>query len=170
MTFVAGQKLRASELNNALDPVQELPTGMVARNQRTSNSSTYTSIARIISVRAPVVGGRTYKVQFQGEEFPTGGDAVGQTEMRYTTDDTEPLTSSTIMARALVHHINDGVPDAVAIVGLFHASSDGFLRVVICGTRVIGTATCAMAASASFPATLTVEDVGDTIAVSGTVY
>lgn len=162
MAFTAGGKIRAADLNRLGQ--------VVARNQRTTNSASYTTAARILSVRAPVVAGRSYRVQFHGEEFAIGGAAVGQTELRHTTNDVEPVVTSPVLARGLVHHINDGVPDLVAITGLFHAATTGFLRVVVVGTRVVGTPPCSMAADPSFPAILVVEDVGDTVATTGTVY
>ncbi|QJY51246.1 hypothetical protein [Pseudonocardia broussonetiae] len=174
MAYVAGQKLRASELNTTVTDLESnLDTraaGIVGRNQRTTNSATYTTAARVLSARAPVVAGRSYRVSFHAEEFPTGGAAVGQTELRHTTTDVEPTTSSAILARALVHHINDGVPDSVVVVGFFHATANGFLRVAVVGNRVVGTAPCSIAASSSFPATLTIEDAGATVSTSGTVY
>ena len=162
MAFSAGGKLRAGDLNRLGQ--------IVGRNQRTTNSASYTAAARILSVRAPVVAGRSYRVTFTGEEFPIGGATVGQTELRYTTNDVEPLVSSPVLARALVHHINDGVPDLVSITGLFVAGATGFLRVVVVGNRVVGVPPNAMAADPGFPAMLLVEDVGDTVAVAGTVY
>lgn len=163
MAFTAGQKVRASELNRI--------GTLVGRNQRTTNTAAYTTITRILSVRAPVKAGRTYRVCCQIEEFGNLGSGTGQSELRYTTNDTEPTTTSTLLGRALVHHASTGsVPDTVSIMAHFNASADGFLRVVLCAQRVIGSVTLAMSADASFPGFLTVEDVGDTVATTGTVY
>lgn len=163
MPFQAGQRLRASQL-------AQIGT-LVGRNQRTTNSAAYTTIARILSVRAPIIQGRTYRVQYQAEEFSTGAvPNTGQTELRFTTNDAEPIVTSPVMARALVRHDADGIPDAVTIIGYHYASVTGFLRVAVCGTRVVGTGSLATAADAQFPAAITIEDVGDTITPSGTVY
>jgi hypothetical protein len=163
MTFVAGTKLRASELNRL--------GACVARNRRTTNSAAITTIQRVLSVRAPVVNGRTYRVIAHGEVFGLSGATTTQNELRHTTNDTEPTTTSTVLARALVRHDSTGgVPDSVTIVGEFNATATGFLRVALCCTRVAGAVTVSWAADPTFPTTLVVEDLGLTVAVSGTVY
>lgn len=163
MAFSAGAKIRAAELN--------LLGALVGRNHRTTNSSAFTSVARILSVRAPVRAGRTYRVTCQTEVFSSGGAGVSQMELRYTTNDSEPTTTSTVLGRALTQHETAGVPDTVSVEAYHHSVADGFLRVALCGTKVAGAATsCTVSADATFPTTLVVEDVADTVATSGTAY
>jgi hypothetical protein len=163
MAFTAGQKLRASDLN--------LLGSVVGRNLRTTNSSTFTTIARILSTRAPVKNGRSYRVACQGEVFGNSGAITAQMELRRTTDDTEPTTTSTVLGRALIRVTDTtGVPETFGIETFFHATADGFLRVALCGTRAVGSVTVAVSADATFPAFIVIEDIGDTVAASGTVY
>src|SRR3546814_17140684 len=105
MTFVAGQKVRASELNDASTAVDQ---SIVGRNRRTSDSTPAASIVRVLSVIAPVIAGRTYRVVCDGELYSVLGAATSQSELRYTTNNTEPTTSSTILGRALVRHAATG--------------------------------------------------------------
>lgn len=163
MVFTTGSRIRASELNRL--------GALVGRNQRTTNSAAFTTIVRILSTRGAVKSGRTYRVRSQCEVFPTGGTGISQMELRYTTNDTEPTTGSTVLGRALTGHDTAGVPDTVTIETYHYASADGFLRVALCGTKVGGTGTgCAVSADATFPCFITIEDTSDTVATSGIVY
>ncbi|GAA2543624.1 hypothetical protein [Pseudonocardia hydrocarbonoxydans] len=163
MAFTAGAKIRAADLNRL--------GALVGRNQRTTNSAAITTIARVLSTTAPVVAGRTYRVTCYGELFGNSGAATTQNELRHTTNNTEPTTTSPILGRALVRHDSTiGIPDTCVIVAYFYASATGTLRVAVCTQRVAGTVTVAWTAAPDFPMSLTVEDVGDTIATTGTVY
>lgn len=163
MTFTAGEKIRASKLNR-------LGT-LVGRNKRTTNSASVTSIARVLSVRAPVIAGRSYRVQLDGEIFGSNGATVCQSELRYTTSDVEPTTTSPVLARAVTRHDSTvAQPDAVSITGIYDATFDAFLRVALCLTRVSGSVGVQYGADSTFPVHLTIEDVGLTVATSGTVY
>lgn len=170
MAFTAGQKVRASELNAAIDAVDNR---IVGRNQRTTDSTGSATIVRVLSVIAPVVAGRTYRVMCDGEVFISGNNAAtSQHELRYTTNNTEPTTSSTVLGRAVVRH--DSVtttPDQVHIEAMFHCVSTGTFRVAVTSTRVLGAAgNVTWTALATYPMILVVEDMGDTVTVTGTVY
>lgn len=163
MAFVAGQRLRASDLNQV--------GSLVGRNQRTTNSTLGTTILRVLSASALVVAGRTYRVTAAGEVFSNSGVATTQNEIRYTTNGVEPAATDTVLARALVQHAStSGVPDSVIIIGNFVAATSGTLFVVVCCTRVAGAVTVAWAADPTFPMTLTIEDVGTTVSTTGTIY
>ena len=88
MAFTAGQKIRAGDLNRLGQ--------IVGRNTRTNlYLGTMGTRNRILSVRAPVDAGRTYRVWTILECQPTDANTTAQVELRYTTNDTEPTTSST---------------------------------------------------------------------------
>lgn len=160
--IAAGAKVRASDLNRL--------GNIVARNLRTTNISTTGAIIRVLSVRAPVKAGRSYRVSAMFEVDAATVPATSQDELRFTTDDTEPTVTSTVLSRCLMDHRVASVPDAEFIEGFFHASADGWLRVALCITRAIGAGSITLDAAPTFPTTITVEDVGDTVSTSGTVY
>lgn len=171
MSFVAGQKLRASELNDALDPVGALPLGVIARNERSTNLLGISSVARVISCRAAMVTGRTYRISARTEVDASVSGATSQAELRYTTNDTEPTTSSATLVRGITTHATSGVPDSVDIDGLYVATTTGFLRAVLCMSRVVGTGTVNIGADSGVrPTQIQIEDVGITVATSGTIY
>lgn len=168
MTFVAGEKLRASDLNDAIAAVDQ---SIVGRNRRTTDSTQSSSIIRVLSVIAPVVAGRTYRVVCDGQTFSNSGAATSQHELRYTTDNTEPTTSSPVLGRTLTRHDSTGgVPDGTHIEAEFVCTTSGILRVAVCTTRVGGSVAVAWTATSSYPMLLQVIDAGPTVATSGTVY
>lgn len=163
MAFTAGQRVRASELNRLGQ--------IVGRNQRVTDSAGISAIARVLSVTAPVKAGRSYRIICDGEVFSVSGAATSQHELRYTTNNTEPLTTSAIIGRALIRHDSTtGVPDQCHIEGLFNCVADGTLRVVVTTTRAVGAVNVAWTAASTYPMLLLVEDAGDTVATTGTVY
>jgi hypothetical protein len=162
MAIVAGQKIRASDLNTI--------GVVVARNRRTTNTPAVTAATRVLSVIAPVTSGRTYRVLCHGEAFAASVPTTSQLELRYTTNNVEPTTTAPVLARALVNHEVTAVPDTFTIVGEYLSSTTGTLRVVLCTTRVVGTSTVTVVGDPAFPTHLSVEDVGPTVATTGTVY
>lgn len=167
MTFVAGQKLKASDLNDAIG------YGIIARQQRTTDITTTGAITRVMGTIATVTSGRTYAVRAQAEMYKsaaTATDVVSQSELRYTTDGTEPTVTSTVLDRAIIHHQITGTPEMLNFTGLFHCTSSGTFRVVLTMIRAVGTGNITLSGGAAFPAVLVIQDVGLTVAVSGTVY
>ncbi len=163
MTFVAGQRLRASQLAQV--------GVLVGRNQRTTNSTLGSTIARVLSTSAPIVSGRSYRVVASGEIYSDAGIATTQNELRFTTNGDEPLTTSTVMGRTIVRHDSTGaIPDGAHILAYYHSSTTGTLKVALCIQRVAGAVNVAWTADATFPTTLTIEDVGPTVTSTGTVY
>lgn len=162
MAFTAGQKVRASALNQI--------GVIVGRSQRTTNSTASATIVRVLSVIAPVVAGRSYRVWCDGEIFSTSTACVAQSELRYTTNNTEPATSSTVLGRSLTPTAAGGTPNMCHIEAFFHAVSTGTLRVAVTTTRVVGADTVSWTADATYPMLLVVEDIGDTISTTGTIY
>jgi hypothetical protein len=144
---------------------------IVGYKTRTSNSTASASIVRVLSVRAPVRAGRMYRVICDGEIFSSNGAATSQSELRYTTDDSEPTTTSTILSRAIVRHdATTATPDMCHIEGIYKAVSDGWLRVAVTTTRVLGSVNVSWTADPTFPMLLMVVDAGPAITEDGTVY
>jgi hypothetical protein len=163
MPIQAGAKIRAGDLNRL--------GAIVGRAQRTTDTAGFTAATRILSVIANVVAGRTYRVILNGEVYGINGAVTSQNELRHTTTNVEPSTTSPILARALVRGDSTiGVPDTVNIVGYFYAATSGVLRVALVSQRVAGSVPISWAADPAFPMTLVVEDCGDTIPTTGTVY
>lgn len=166
MAFTAGQKVRASELNSL--------GNVVGRNTRTTDftSSSGGTAVRALSVRAPVVNGRTYEVTSWQDVYAATSGAVVQLHWRYTTDDTEPGVGVTVYAAPRV--------DVVCVTssqlyptfsrGLFDAGYTGFLRVAMTIVRSSGSGNISIGAGSINPCTLVIRDVGETLASSGTVY
>lgn len=163
MAFTAGQKIRAGDLNRLGQ--------IVGRNTRTNlYLGTMGTRNRILSVRAPVDAGRTYRVWTILECQPTDANTTAQVELRYTTNDTEPTTSSTQLARGVCRTPVAGQPVTLYVEGLFAATSAGYLRVAAVGFRAAGTGYMDFGGAPTYPMLLVVQDAGDTVSTSGTVY
>jgi hypothetical protein len=168
MTFVAGQKLRASELNDAI------VTGVVGRNIRTTDQTGITTTeVRTLSTSANVVNGRSYRVWAQFEAYKSAVDAtvvLTQHSLRYTTDNTEPTITSTILHRTIFKHDIMATPDSLHCDALFHSAATGVFRVALTSLIAVGSGTATVAASATVPCILVIEDAGPTVTATGTVY
>lgn len=144
MTFVAGQKLRASELNDALDPVADLPLGVVARHRRTTTSSAVTSSTEatavgILRLGASVKAGRLYRVGCP--QFASYGDAVNRAQavISYTTNGVNPTTTSTLLTQSGVQHDNIGSVEFYPVIGHYTPPSDLTFTATLWLWRPIGT-------------------------------
>lgn len=177
-TFVAADswirvRVVGSSLPGAMLGLSPLTGVVVGRNLRTTDFGSFTSNTRVLSVRAPVRNGRTYMVSVTGEVVLGVGttDTTIQTELRITTDDTEPTTSSTQIGRGLNPISNDaGIPDPVHIAVPYVCTHDGWLRVAACSQRAVGSLDCFWTCASDRPMTLTIIDLGPTVSTSGTVY
>lgn len=145
---------------------------VIGRNRRTTTLATASGggIIRVLSAIAAVELGRMYRVWVQGEADAGVVPATSQPELRYTTNNTEPLTSSTVLARTVIDHRVAGVPDLLHLDALYIPASDHTFRVALCHQRVVGSGAVAIIASATSPCDLVIEDAGEVVAVSGTVY
>ena len=144
----------------------------VGNNIRTTDSSPFTTtLVRIMSTRVPIRAGRSYQIIAAGEVVVNAaGAATVQNEIRYTTNDTEPTTSSTQAGRGLVVLDPGGIPTLTTFVAIVNSSTNGFLRPVVCSVRVSGSVPCIWTAGSGRPMTLYVYDIGPTNSASGTVY
>lgn len=164
MAFTAGQKLRASDLNGV--------GNIVGKNLRTSTTVAAVGPVSVLSVRAPVVAGRSYRCSLNSECFGSVSDSLAQHDVHFTTNDVEPTSSDTVLFRALVTHASPttGIPETISTFTVFDSVATGFLRLLHTVTRVTGSGNVSVSAGAVNPTWLTVEDIGPTIATSGTVY
>ena len=166
----AAYTLSASDISTGTLASARLPSFIVGRNQRTSVHTTSGTIARTLSTTSSVVSGRIYRVWAQFEMYAASAPATSQCELRFTTDNTEPTTTSTVLARALTDHRVTDVPDFVHIDGLYVPASSHTFRVALCVSRVVGSGNISVSAGATFPAQLVIEDLGPSVSTSGTVY
>lgn len=160
-------------LDTRLDTHDGYGRTVVARNRRTTNlvSNGSGSIYRVLSTIVSVTAGRTYHVWAQGECDTGVTPATSEPQLRYTTNNTEPTVTSTILAQQVIDHRLVGVPSLLHIDGLFICTASGTFRVALCHQRAIDAAgPVAIIASANRPCDLVVEDVGLTVSTTGTVY
>jgi hypothetical protein len=163
MAFTPGQRIRASDLN--------VIGKLVARNSRTTNTAAINTVeTAAISCRGAVTSGRSYLVTFQTEAFGSVAQSAAQLAVRYTTNDVEPTITSTQLCRMLTNNVLVAIPQTTVCEGIFDCTSTGFLRVLGTLIRGSGTGNVQLSASAAFPTLITIEDIGDTIASSGTIY
>lgn len=166
-SFTAGQKLRASDL-------LAFPLGLVARNQRTTTIATTASTAgtaqRILSTGGPVVSGRIYRVSFRGAPRCSAVDATAELWLRYTTNGTEPTASSTGLAQCDVELGTADVPETVFLSKLYVPGSDHTFTVTAAFHRAVGSGTVTMDTSSTNPTEIVIEDLGESVSISGTIY
>lgn len=163
MPFTAGQKVRASDLNQI--------GVLVGRNQRTTNMTGVSAITRVLSCSAPVVSGRSYRVLAYGEIFGNSGATTVQSEFRYTTNGVEPTVTDTVMCQNnMTIPSVAGVPESCSMSAIYPAVSTGTLFVALCIFRVSGSVVVAWTGAANSPTHISIEDIGPTIGTTGTVY
>lgn len=145
-------------------------TRLKGRAYRSTDLTTTGVITRVLSVVASVVAGRHYRVTARTELWAAVAGAKSQSELRFTTDNTEPTTASQVMARTIADHRVMAVPDGVHLSALWAAGVTGTLRVVLCTTRVAASGNLTVSAQPFYPTEIVVEDMGPAISTSGTVY
>ena len=154
------------------DQINALICPSVGNNIRTTDSSAFnTTSVRIMSTRVPVRNGRSYLVIAAGElVVAAAGAATVQSEIRYTTNDTEPTTTSTQLGRGICTLDATGIPTLTTFLSVFNSVANGFFRPVVCSVRVAGAVNCQWTAASGRPMILYVEDIGPTVSATGTVY
>lgn len=169
MVFTAGQKLGATDLNNLVTSGY-----VIGRNRRTADISTtvttQATAARIISTIAAVVNGRSYRVSYQGEHYASAVPTSTQLALVFTTNNTEPVNTSSQMERSIINHEVIATPDTTHISIIYPATATGTLRVAATFHRPNGSGTLTATSAATAPCEIAIEDCGPTVAVSGTVY
>lgn len=166
VTFTAGQKVRALDL-------LKLPTGVIARNVRTTNLATAASTAataqRVLSTAGSVEAGQVYRVTLRGHLRCSAVDATAEVALYYTTNGAEPTTSSTLLAKLDIELGTVDVPEHFAECVLYVPATSHVFTVVAAMHRAVGAGT--LTAAANEPGIeLVVEALGGTVATSGTIY
>lgn len=147
--------------------------GIVGRNQRTTDNTTYSStFVRIIETRADVIAGRTYWIWSYGEFYGTASNQVLlQNELRYTTDGTEPTTSSTQLSRAIAFNSSTaGAATGIVTAGFYPATATGQFRITLCSASVAGTGDVKWTAASGRATDIVITDLGTSKSLVGTVY
>lgn len=135
MTFTAGQKLKASDLNKLFI--------RVATTLRTSAVGTFTSETVTDTVTASLVSGRTYGIYWYTQtQSSVAGDAVG-VKIR------EDSVSGTILTNQRVECADSGAGYGVAQYAEYTAGSTGSKTFVGTQVRSTGTGNITSGASAN---------------------
>ena len=143
---------------------------IVAKNFRTTDFGPYTTTElRVISTIAPVRNGRSYRVLGFGETIAVSAICTTEHKIRYTTNNTEPTTSSTILGRSIIYNAAVNVPYMTIIDLMFHSAATGFFRPVMTSIRAVGSGDCYWESTDNV-CQLSVFDCGPTPANSGTLY
>lgn len=157
MALTAGQKARPSSFVGSASP---LPLGVVARGNRTTSTASLAAETGVLRVSATVYAGRLYRIATTPLFLGGSAGATIAGILRYTTDGTNPTTSSTVLAAA------SGTPtsytaQAVPVVGWFTPAANQTLKVLLTCARTGGTGNFNMSTSATYPSIdLVIEDCG----------
>lgn len=149
---------------------------IVGRNRRSTNPTTVATTAagafRIFTARAPVIAGRTYRIYGRGALSHSVASTLAQVNFHFTTNDTEPTTSSSIMFRLIEPIIGANIPYPIDWSCTYDATADGFLRVTPAMFTASGSGTTLTweAATGPNPSELIIEDKGPTVAIAGAIY
>jgi hypothetical protein len=159
----------------SLVPVANLPTvgRAVARNVKTASTTTTATTGATgtieLSTIASVLAGRTYLVRFRTNLRHSVANSYGEIDLRYTTNNTEPVVGSTLLTQGLLVLMTAATVSTLEVTATYDATAAGTFRVAAFAyTNVAGTLT--VAASATNPTEITIHDVGPTLANTGTAY
>lgn len=162
--FLAGQRVTADLLNQLDDnEVSPLPQGVIARGNRTSNSTatsgtTEQGVLRVDSI--PVYAGRLYRI-WTGPIIIDGSVANDAVRMVLRGDTTgSATTSSTQLAIAQGVVSNIALPETFEIDIPYVPVSDGTLSVLLSIVRQSGTGVFQALGSSTIPINLVVSDQG----------
>lgn len=162
MPFFAGQKVRASELNDLIDKDSPLPLGILARGNRTTSSSTTTTEIGVLRLDdIPIYTGRTYRIWTSPLRMDTSvANDVARAIIRITTDGSTPTTSSAQIcaAQTILPDIASG--QSVEISMDYSPAADELLSVLLSVSRQSGTGNISIVGGTGIPIDLMVEDIG----------
>lgn len=156
MAFVAGQKVRASQLN---------AQGVIkARARRVTNTGASTgSVVGILRLDdVPVVAGRAYQITAIGGLFPNATDNVRiDATLRYTTNGATPTTASPILVLHGLTTVTNGYVERYNIIHTYVPGVDQTLSLIMCFQSVAsGGAAVSSYAAADWPTEIIVTDMG----------
>lgn len=170
MPYFAGQKLRASELNDLTDKDSPLPLGVLMWGNRTSNSTTTTTEVGVLRLDdQPVYLGRWYTI---GCGNLVLGSSVANDDVaariRITTDGSTPSTSSTQIAGIQQRILNTTNLPELPQTTVYVPTADEILSVLLTVARVAGTGNASIISNSSHPINLFIIDMGPAPGDSGT--
>lgn len=145
------------------------------RNRRSTNitttATTSATAQRVMTARASVLAGHTYRIFGRTALSHSSATAAAQVHFVYTTNDVEPVVTGTIMFRENRTFGGIGVPESLVWSCLYDAGTDHVLRVTPCMFTAIGSGTLTWeCGTGPNPSDLVIEDRGLTVAISGTIY
>jgi hypothetical protein len=144
--------------------VPDGPRGIVARGNRTTNSTGTTTETGVLKLAVSVVAGRAYNVLVNPGAYTStvANDVIGG-RLRYTTDGSAPTTSSTILAQGSSMEPAT-VQQASPIFAKYLPATSHTFTVTLFVARTGGTGTVSLTANPDID--ILIEDVG--LAVSDT--
>ncbi|MGB3443896.1 MAG: chitobiase/beta-hexosaminidase C-terminal domain-containing protein [Actinophytocola sp.] len=148
---------------------------VIARNERDTNATTTATTAgtayRIFNTGGPILAGRTYEISGRGSLRSNTAGVTAQIDFRYTTNGTEPTTSSTQIAREILDLADTNVPETITWKFNYEATADVTLRVVAAMFTASGGGQLIFEAAAGpSPGEIVITDMGPTVAISGNIY
>ncbi len=153
MTFTAGQKVRASQLNEQ--------GVIVARARRVINKTGGATVFGILRLDdIPILQNRAYEVKMVGAIFPASANANADVFMRYTTDGSTPSVSSPTLKQNNVELIRAVFVYAFDTSVIYVPSTDQVLSILITCLSTVGGISISGYAAADWPTEITITDLG----------
>lgn len=163
MAFFAGQKLRASELQDLIDKDSPLPLGLTARGNRTTSSTTTTTEVGVLRIDdVPMYAGRAYKIWTSPLVLDTSVNAdIARGALRHTTDGSTPTTSSTLMDAGGQGGMASAANGETRIIQIVYVpAADELFSVLLTVSRIAGTGNISIVGAAGFHINVYIEDIG----------
>lgn len=147
--------------------------GVISHFERTTSTTPTSSAARAFHISASMVAGRMYRIWTNSVAiFSTvAGDDVAM-EVTYTTDGSTPTTSSPLLPGGAVQDRMQSTTNGMfkGIATRYTAASSLTMRLALCVRRKSGTGDVSLFADGtSYVIQLLVQDIGQSVAASGTL-
>lgn len=134
MTFLAGQKVRASELN-------ALSNGLVTSLYRTASSASgITTTETVLDyVTATLTANRTYKLQWESDMTGATANSTWGLRVRFIAAASLTVAGSTLVRRKIWETKNFGTHEPQFVSGRFTAPTTDTYSVGVAVVRLLGT-------------------------------
>lgn len=152
MTFTAGQKVRASQLNE-----QGVIVARARRIVNTAGSAAAFGILRLDDI--PILAGRAYELQATGGIFPNAANLHCDMFLRHTTDGSTPGVASPALMQESMELNRNGFVYGYKIRYIHVPPADQTLSLLITAIQTVGGSIAAYAA-ANWPTEITIIDLG----------